>query len=103
MLDKIGRAARRHTTALQDLLRDAHVRPQVAEIVVGEREARFVLGVQGVAQGREGVVFAKVGCEGEGGLQAAYGVLRCGEGKGEMPPEVDSCELGVGCACFFAG
>jgi len=87
---------------LQDLLRDAHVRPQVAEIVVGEREGGFVLGVQGVAEGREGVVFANVGGKGEGGLQAAYGVLGCGEGRGEMPPEVDGCELGVGCACFFA-
>ena len=59
--------------------------------------------LQGVAEGGEGVVFAKVGGKGEGGLQAAYGVLGCGEGRWEMPPEVDGCELGVGCACFFAG
>jgi len=59
--------------------------------------------LQGVAEGGEGVVFAKVGVEGEGGLQAAYGECWDAVKRGGMPPEVDGCELGVGCACFFAG
>ena len=41
--------------------------------------------------------------KGKGGLQAAYGECWDAVKRGGMPPEVDGCELGVGCACFFAG
>lgn len=96
------RAAGRHAAAREHLPRRRHEWPQEAEVVVGERERRFVLLPQRLADAREVAPRAQVHAEWQRALQAPDRVLLRVEGRREPAPEVDGGELRVRCA-FFAG